>query len=306
MNIQIVITQMLMIFIMMAVGYLLMKKGMVDSAGVRQISALVTNVCNPCLLVSSALSKENTASNQDVLLVGVIAFVIFTAMLLFGKVLGILLRVPEDEKNYYCLMTMFGNSGFIGIPLCSAVIGVQSVIYIAVFNVVFNVYAYTYGAYLVTKCIGEKFHFQLRRLVNTGTISSVIAIIIFLLKIPVPEVAAQSITYMGNATIFLAIFVIGTTMVNMPVKEVFCEYRLYLFIVIRSILVPILVAFVMKLVTDDMIIIGTLVLVSGMPVGNLPLMMAKERGLEARIISKGIIVTTLLSIITLPIVVLFV
>lgn len=306
MNIQIVITQMLMIFIMMAVGYLLMRKGMVDSAGVKQISALVANVCNPCLLVSSALSKDNTATNQDILLVGVTAFAILTAMLLFGKVVGALLRVPEDEKNYYYLMTMFGNTAFIGIPLCSAVLGAQSVIYIAVFNVAFNVYAYTYGTYLVTKCTGEKFSFRISNLVNTGTLASLIALVIFLLKIPIPEVAAQSITYMGNATIFLAIFVIGTSMVNMPMKEVFREYRLYLFIVIRSILVPILVAFVMKLVTDDMMIIGTMVLVSGMPVANLPLMMAKERGLEARIISKGIIVTTLLSIITLPIIALFV
>lgn len=306
MSIEIVITQMLMIFVMMAVGYLLMKRGMVDSAGVRQISAVVTNVCNPCLLISSALSEGNAATNQDVILVGVIAFTIFTVMIFLGKLVSLILRVSKDEKNYYCLMTMFGNSGFIGIPLCSAVLGPQSVIYIAVFNVAFNVYAYTYGAYLLAEYTGEKFSFQLRNIINTGTISSVVAIAIFLLKIQLPTVASQSITYMGNATIFLAIFIIGTSMVAIPMKEVFSEYKLYLFIIIRSILVPIVVAFIMKLITDDMLIIGTMTLVTGMPVGNLPLMMAKERGLDARIISKGIILTTLMSIITLPIVVLFV
>ena len=228
MSVEIVLTQMLIIFVMMAVGFILMRKGIVNSVGVKQISALVSNVCNPALLLTSAFSEENTATNQEVLMVAAIAFIIFFLLLLVGNVMGRILRAPKDQWNYYCLMTMFGNVGFIGIPLGTAILGNQCLIYIAVFNFMFYIYIYTYGIYLLTKQKGTKEKMNPRVFLNPGTVAAFLTVLIFFLKIPVPTVAAESLDYMGRATVFLAIFVIGTSLAQVSVKEILKEYRLYI------------------------------------------------------------------------------
>ncbi|MEE1196405.1 MAG: AEC family transporter [Lachnospiraceae bacterium] len=306
MSVEIVLTQMLIIFVMMAVGFILMRKGIVNSVGVKQISALVSNVCNPALLLTSAFSEENTATNQEVLMVAAIAFIIFFLLLLVGNVMGRILRAPKDQWNYYCLMTMFGNVGFIGIPLGTAILGNQCLIYIAVFNFMFYIYIYTYGIYLLTKQKGTKEKMNPRVFLNPGTVAAFLTVLIFFLKIPVPTVAAESLDYMGRATVFLAIFVIGTSLAQVSVKEILKEYRLYIFIAIRFILIPIITALVMRMITDDMLILGITVIMTAVPAGNMPLMFAKERDLDADIISKGIILSTVLSLVTIPIVTLFV
>lgn len=306
MDIQIVVTQMIIIFIMMFVGFLFMRRGIVDDSGVKQFSSLVVNICNPALLITSAFNEENTATNQEVLVVAIIAFCVFVLMTLFGRVIGPLLRAPKDDWDYYCLMTMFGNLGFIGIPLTTAILGSSSLIFIAVFNLMFYVFLYTYGIYLLAKKSGQGGNTNWRMFVNTGTIASAITVVVFVFKIPVPTIAADSLTYMGNATVFLAIFVIGTSLAKVSLREIFTEYRLYAFILIRFIFIPMLTAFAIKMFTDNLLIIGTTVMMTAVPVGNMPLMLAKERNLDAGIVAKGIILSTILSLITIPIVSLFV
>ena len=239
-------------------------------------------------------------------MVAAIAFIIFFLLLLVGNVMGRILRAPKDQWNYYCLMTMFGNVGFIGIPLGTAILGNQCLIYIAVFNFMFYIYIYTYGIYLLTKQKGTKEKMNPRVFLNPGTVAAFLTVLIFFLKIPVPTVAAESLDYMGRATVFLAIFVIGTSLAQVSVKEILKEYRLYIFIAIRFILIPIITALVMRMITDDMLILGITVIMTAVPAGNMPLMFAKERDLDADIISKGIILSTVLSLVTIPIVTLFV
>lgn len=306
MSVEVVLTQMLIILVMMAVGFVLMRKGIVDSAGVKQISALVSNVCNPALLLTSAFSEDNKASNQEVLMVAAIAFVIFFVLLLIGNGMGRILRAPKNQWNYYCLMTMFGNVAFIGIPLATAILGNQCLIYIAVFNFMFYIYIYTYGIYLLTKQAGSKEKINPRVFINPGTVAAFLTVLIFFLKIPVPTIAADSLNYMGRATVFLAIFVIGTSLAQVSVKEIVKEFRLYIFIAIRFILIPVITALVMRMITDDILILGVTVIMMAVPVANMPLMLAKERDLDADILSKGIILSTVLSLVTIPIVTLFV
>lgn len=306
MSIDIVLTQMIIILILMALGYLLMHRGIVNNQGIKQISFIVANICNPAILLTSAFSEDNQASNSEVLMVAVVAFLVFLFLMLLGNMMGPILRAPKDERRYYCLMTMFGNTGFIGIPLTTAILGPSCLIYIAVFNFMFNMFIYTYGIFLLNKQAGTKKRVNWRVFVNPGTVASVLTVIIFLFKIPVPTVAAQSLTYMGNATTFLAIFVIGTSMAQLPFWDIVKERRLYFFIALRYVGLPILITFIMKQISDDILVVGTTVLMTAVPVANMPLMMAKEKELDTKLLAQGIILSTILSVVTIPIVAMFV
>lgn len=302
MSVEVVLKQMVIIAILMAVGYYFKRKEIVNKDGVRQISAIVANICNPALLISSVLGQESKASNQDVLLLGLIALVIFILMAVVGKILAFALRAPKDEWNYYTMMTMFGNTGFIGIPLATAVFGTSSLIYVAVFNFMYNMFIYTYGVKLLADAGGQKARIRIRMFINPGTIASVLTMILFFADIHLPVIAEDALGYMGGATTFLAMFAIGTSLADVSFSSIFTEYRLYPFIAIRFIVFPVLVSLVLARITGNVMMAGTAVLMTAVPVGNLPLMMAAERGLDAKVLAKGILLTTIMALVTIPVV----
>ena len=88
-------------------------------------------------------------------------------------------------------------------------------------------------------------------------------------------------------------------------KEVFSKWRLYVFVIIRQILVPVLIIFILRPFVENSLLLSTVAVMSAMPAGNMPLMMSKQYGVREDIISAGIILTTISSVITIPVVMYF-
>ena len=99
--------------------------------------------------------------------------------------------------------------------------------------------------------------------------------------------------------------VLGVSVAQMVPREVFTRWRLYVFVIIRQIFVPVLLIFILKPFVANKLILSTVAVMVSMPAGNLPLMMAKQYGAEEDMISAGIILTTIASIITIPVVMYF-
>lgn len=303
MSTAVVLQQMLVIFLLMGTGFFLFRKHMVSACASRDLSTLITQVCNPAIILASALDENATATRMDILVTGGIAAVSYLALILMGMVLPRLLRVEPGQRRFYSMMTVYGNTGFIGIPVVSAVLGTSAVIYVTVFNLFFNVLVYTHGIAVLREGTGERRkHSFWKNFCNVGTLSAVLAIVIFWFGIPLPRVLGDSLSYAGRCTTFLSMAVLGGTLAQMPLKELFDEWRLYAFVVIRMILFPAAAALILKGMFTNEMMIGASVLVLAMPVANMPLMLAKQYGLECGILSKGIVLTTLLSLITITIV----
>lgn len=306
MSVSIVLTQMMIIFILILSGYIMTKLKIVDMTGSRQLSAIVSNITNPALVLASAFTQDGTITNRDIFTVSMTALALFFVWFLVGKALGHLLRVPKEEKDYYVLMTMFGNTGFIGLPLVTALLGSKYAIYVAVYNLFFHLIIYTYGNYLISRHGDNKKKTSWKSCINTGTISSILTLVVFCFKIPVPTIASQSIDYMGKATTFLALFIVGISLAQASLKEIFKEVRLYPFVLIRQLILPIIVAVILKQILPDANMRATMIVLCAVPVGNLAFMLARAQGQDAEILSKGIILTTILSMITVPIICMFI
>ena len=134
MNTLIVFQQMLVIFILIAVGFGLYKKGVITDAGSKLLSFLVVNVTNPALILSSVFEDNPSVTRQDVMIMVLVAAVIYAVLILLGWILPKLFRVPAVEQKFYTMMAVYANTGFIGIPVVSAVLGTQALIYVTVFN----------------------------------------------------------------------------------------------------------------------------------------------------------------------------
>lgn len=322
MDITIVIGQMCVMLIIILLGYFMFKKQKVSDLSSRQISGLVVNICNPATLICSAFEPGPKASAVQLLTAFWVTVLLYAVLWLTGILIALIMKVPKEERYQYHFLTMYGNVGFLGIPLVSSVLGSSSLIYVSINCLVFNLLFYITAIPVIQKKAagketphsGQKAAFPLNRkgfrdifqkLINAGTVSAVLTIFFYLGNFDVPMVIADTITYAGRATTFLSMFVLGVSIAQMPLKEIFSHKRDYLFVLLRMLVLPILCVLVMKQFIADPLILGSSALLISVPCANLPLMCSREHGLNGDTLARTIILTTLLSVITIPIVVMF-
>ena len=298
MSTAVVFQQMLIIFMLIGIGYVIFKKGWVPHDSSKCFSFMVTSVCNPAIMISSALDKSTTATRQDILITAGIAFIVFAILIVSGYVIPVLIGAPKEDRKFYNMMMVYGNMSFIGIPVVSAVLGTSAVIYVTVFNLFFNVLIYTHGLIVLNPKTEEQQPLW-KRFINVGTIAAVITIIIFWFKIPLPVVVSETIGHAGRCTTFLSMFVLGSSLVQIKFRDIFTVPRLYVFVAIRLVLYPIVIGLVLKQFFSNTMMVHTILLLLAMPVANMPLMLAKQFDMECEIMSKGILLSTMLSLITI-------
>lgn len=141
---------------------------------------------------------------------------------------------------------------------------------------------------------------------SPGLIACVAAFCIYWFELKVPESVQTVAGYYGNACTLLSMIVIGISLAGMRVKTVLKNKRLMIFTGVRFIVFPILMALILKPLLPDVIMRATIVLMSALPVGNLPAMLSEQYGKDSKPIAEGIIVTTLLSVVTITVTFLFV
>lgn len=170
-------------------------------------------------------------------------------------------------------------------------------------NAYFNLLFYTIGICLAD---GGKGKIRLKDFLNVGNISIIITIVIFVCQPKLPTVVTSAVNYMADTTTFLAMLVIGISLARTKLLDIFTQGKMYVFIALRFLAVPILTALLLRLFIHDSTVYGVLVLMAAVLTGNLPLMRVEEVGGDGKVLSIGIILSTILSLVTIPLVVAFV
>ena len=302
MNATIVFQQMVIMFMLMGLGFFLTRKKVFSEKAPSDFSKMIIEVCNPALMIFSALNRDSNTSKSDLLLAVLLAVIYYVVLIGVGILIPHVIKARKSEVISYQLLSVYGNIGFMGIPLISAVMGNSAVIYLTVFIIMFNLLVYTHGIGILTrKNQGGKSQFEWRQMINPGTIAAAISITIYLTNIPVPMMATQTFQYIGQCTTFFSMAVIGMALAKIPAKELFSEYRLYIFTGIRFMLLPIVVALCLKPFLHNQLLLGVTVISLALPAANLPLMLAQKYDGETKLLAKGIVLTTLLSVVTVTV-----
>lgn len=323
MSITVVLQQMIIIFILIAIGMILYRRKILSEEGSKQISGLIINVTNPALLICSALEDGPKASLGELGIALVSYAAIFAILIGASFLLPYVLRVPKNLHYAYQMLTVFGNVGFIGIPLASAVLGSESLIFVSIFNLLFNLLIYTFGISLLQRAAARQAKEdtllpagqakdgttapanqissnRLQKLVNAGTISAAVTIFVYLGNFRVPVILSSALSYTGRATTLLSMLVLGVSVAQMAPKNIFSHPKLYAFTLLRQVLVPIGCMLLMRGFLTNKLILNTMLLMVAVPAANMPLMLAKQMDMETGSISQGIILTTVLSLVTVP------
>lgn len=315
MDIGIIFGQMLVLLAMMLIGVFVYKKNWIGAQGEGNISKLVVNVLNPFLVVSGVLGDTDAISRDKI--VGNLQLVIlyYVIAIVFGVLLAWLLHPPKHLRSIYTLMATFSNLGFMGIPVARSLYGSEGVVYVSFYILIYNVIVYTYGMSLARRAAREKngldtaggsdIATSLKRIVNPGVVAALLALVIFAAGIKIPAPVVSLCNYMGDATIPLSMMMIGVSIAKADLCSYIKDVRMYLFIVLRMVALPIFIALAMKNLGFDAVVFGVFIIELAMPIGSIIGLFAKECGADDAYCMKGTVLSTLASIFTIPIVGLF-
>ncbi len=315
MDTTLVIEQMLVILVLIALGAFLYKKKFLADVTVKQISWTIVNVTNPAILLSSALEEESKIPPSDIARAFAISVAAYLLAGIMGTIIGRILRKDNFGRTAIMLMTVFANVGFIGIPLALATLGTRAMIYVSINNLVYCILFYSVGMTLIKRSApkvegqvsdngsGEKKSSILLGMINPGTISAILTVCVYLFKPPVLSVISDPLLYAGRCTTFLSMLVLGVSIASSSIKEFITDVKLWVFVILRGIAVPVIAAFILSFFISDGFLLSTVLLLLAVPAGNMPMIVSRQLGLDDTLFSRGIILSTLASVATIPLVV---
>ena len=227
---QILLQQTIIMFALMLLGLLLSRRGMITEQGSRDLSNVLLYAVIPCVILRSYMSEFSTEKLRAMGLSALIAVIAFAASI---AVAYLTCGTRHRIENF---AVAFGNAGFIGIPLVTAVFGPEAAFYVVSFSTFANLLQWTYGIVIIS---GKKETMNLRMVfVNPVFISMVIGIALFVLQPTLPTVVTGTIGYIADGNTVLAMIILGYYLSKVQLRGLFADVRLYLFSALRLLVVP--------------------------------------------------------------------
>lgn len=296
-----VFMQVVILIILMALGFILSKAKVVDDNGIKSITEVVLLFVTPCVIIKSFIRKFDLETLKSLLFsffVAIVAHILFI-------VLSMLLVRSKDvtSKKVMQFSVIFSNCGFMSLPLQQALLGDDGVFYCSAYITIFNMFIWSYGLILMS---GDKKNLSIKKLVlNPGIIAFAIGIIIFVFSIPVPDVIKQPIEYMAALNTPLPMMIIGYHLANSNVTRVFKSFSGVFAILLRLIICPLIVMALIYICGIRGKMFVSTVISACTPTGAMTTMFATKYNSDVELSVSLVSATTLLSIITMPIIITF-
>lgn len=295
----------LSLFLIMAIGFGLNKAKMLNEETNSIYTKLVLNVTMPAQIVTAFLSHRGMMSYGEIFQGLAVAASLFLVYIVVTMVYLLICRVNKRQRGVYLFMGMFSNVAFMGYPVITAVLGEEAMLPAVLMSVMFNLWCFTAGVFLIGDNEREQ-HFNPKAFLNVPLIASLLSIILYFVGVDFPEPVMTSLGYLGNVTTPLAMLVLGSSIASMPMKTFFDDWRVYVFTVFRLLIIPIVAFFYLKMIPGvSELTKGTYLLASAMPVATSATMMAIEYKGEVELAAKGIFFSTLLSMLSIPLFAMF-
>lgn len=289
------IRQVIVMFLLSAIGWLMFKGGKITLEGNRSIGNILIYLSLPCVIIRG-FEVERTAESLSAL--GLSA-------LLAAATLGISLlvsRLSFKENAVASFAATFPNPGFFGVPLIVEVLGRESVFYIAAFIAMVNLLQWTYGVSLFSKDGRNKVTAK-RIFTAPFMIAILIGLFLFFTQIELPSILSSCVDSIAALNTPLAMFTIGVYAAQTDMAAMFRRKKLYQVALIRQIIIPLLASVILAFVNKDLMNLRMAILIAiACPVGSNVAVYAQLHGQDYAYAVETVVISTLTSIITLPII----
>jgi len=302
MDFGVIASKMGIFIVLLLIGYGCARLKITDAHFNKVCSKLVVNVFLIATILASVVNKEVTMSGKDLIWGTVLMFLLFVLNMLIGYFTPNVLRIKDGDIQMYRFLVTFMNNGFIALPVINSLYGDGAMFYASVSFIPINLFLYTFGTSLLQQS-GEKERISLKKLLNPPIIAAVAAALIFVTKLRFPSVVEETIDTMAAATMPLSMMVVGSSLGAIPVGDAFTDLRLYKLNLFRLIIAPVLTWLIFSPFMHDRVMLGTLVLLSAAPSGIIATPLGIEYGRDGVESSKGIFLSTVLSMVTMPLII---
>lgn len=292
-----VFSRVLSIFILMVVGYAARKAKAMDQSLVRGLSGFILNVAIPFTIIASFDRTIPRSALSDLARVGLWAAGILTASILVASLLY--RKFPDDRRKVLSYVTVFSNCGFMGLPVVESAFGKIGVMYASIFVIIFQTFVWTYGVSLY-QGVAEKGQLK-RALLNSGNIAVVAGMAVWFLPFDLPGAVQTSIATLSALTTPLSMIVVGATLADVPLRGLLSGVDLWIGTAMRIVVIPAALFGIMRLFGIEGLPAKVAAFLTAMPAAAQSVIFAERYGANAALASRTVFVSTVLSILTLPV-----
>ena len=309
METSIIISQIFILAIVVLIGVIAAKLKVLTIDSKDMLSKVIFNISLPLMLFTNFLKLDATprlVANSFIVL-SVSGFVIFF-MLLAGWTATKMFNIKGREAAVFKAHSMFGNTIFLGFPLITALYGVEGLLYASMYQLVSTIIMWTAGVVILTRGDGRSWKKSISRVLNPNTIATLLGLIFFVFSIKLPALIVKPLSELGSATTWLSMLYIGAMLVLADVGGLLGRKSLYIISINRLIIVPAILITVFAAfsaisgLSHDKIVSSVIILEASMPCMASVVIMAKELGADDHLAVGNVFVSTIISILTLPMV----
>ena len=300
-NFFIVSQQVLILFVLIAVGFVCGKIKLIKEVDSKLLTNIVLYLATPCVIIRSFQEVEFNYN----LLINLLITVICASLIHIGAIVILKLifrnNKEENRKKVLQFSAVFSNCGFMSLPLQNALLGSEGVFYGSIFVGIFNVFVWSYG-FLEMSGNSEKISVK-KIFLNPGVVSVTFAVILFFTQIKLPEIIFSPINYLAGLNTPVPMLIIGYYLSQTNLKVAFKDKGVYSVIGLRLLLIPVLSMIIMFLCGVDETILIPCVVASSAPVAATTTMFSNKFNRDVDLSVALVSVTTLFSIVTMPVVI---
>lgn len=301
MNFYSLIIIILQLFIALVIGYYLNKKGILNKDVNGRLSNMIVSVTCPALIVASVFSNSQL-EKQDAVRLMLFGLILYLVLPLFAKVMVKIFNISVEKRKAGEALVIFANASFMGFSVVGAVYGNNAVFLASILHLFFNLFMFTYGIYLLSDGAAKNANSKVewKSIINPGLIACILAMFIFFTSILVPEFISKPVIFIGNLTPVLSMITLGSVLAEYPLKIVFKDKSMYCIALIRLVIIPLTAWWISKIIFKNEQIQGIILITNAMPSATLCAMIANKYGGREKDASVGVVLTTMLSLVTVP------
>jgi len=294
------INQVIVLFIIMSIGFYAKKKKFLNNNADKGLSELLLNITLPFMIITSFNIKYEIEMANNAQKILLYSFLIHISLVFISK--AFFFKFPKSKQQVFRFITIFSNVGFMGYPVLESIYGGVGVFYAAIFNIPFNILVWTVGVMLFT---GEKDFKSMRKaLANPALIAVIIGIVLFVTSIKLPIPIESSLKIVGATTTPISMIIVGSMLGEIKFKHAFSNVSVYYAAIVRLFIVPMLIYIVLKLLKVDDLLINICVILEAMPAAVMAAIIAEKYDGDNLLASQCVFITTIVSGISIPIIIL--
>lgn len=296
--------KMAVLFVLLLIGYACARLKLVGPEFNKGLSKLVMNVFLTATILNSVINKELSMTGGEIVFAIAMSTLAMLISLGIAYITPTILGIKSGDRGMYRLLVAFMNGAFVGYPVVTAVFGEEQLFLASLMNIPFNILLYTVGVMMLSK--NEGGGFNIKKAITAPMIATLAAVVIFALHIPVPTIIEDIFGTLSNATIPLSMMCVGISLGPVSVKEALTQPRLYLLSLVRLIVCPLVVWFVLHFFISDLIMLGVIVAIMATPTAIVCTILGLEYGRDGIESSEEIFISTALSMVTIPLLMSFI